>query len=230
MSFPIRILLVEDEPRVSGFIQKGLEAEHFEVDLATDGEEGIAKAMAVPYDLIVLDMMLPKLDGISVLGRLRQEGIATPILVLTARGEVRERVAGLGAGADDYLVKPFAFEELLARIWALLRRRSRPDSTLRVANLEMDRVRRKVQRAGKPIELTPREYAVLECLMENAGNPVTRMMLFERVWKTRSEGLTNLVDVYVNYLRAKVDRDFEPKLIRTVRGVGYVLAESDGKT
>lgn len=186
--------------------------------------------MAALYDLIVLDLMLPKLDGISVLSRLRQEGLATPILVLTARSGVHERVEGLEAGADDYVVKPFAFEELLARIRALLRRRSRPDSMLRVADLEMDRVRRKVQRAGKLIELTPKEYAVLECLMENAGNPVTRAMLFERVWKTRSEGLTNLVDVYMNYLRAKVDRDFEPKLIRTVRGVGYVLAESDAKT
>lgn len=230
MGFQLRILLVEDEPRVSGFLQKGLQEEQFDVDLATDGERGLELALSVPYDLIVLDLMLPRLDGAHVLKNLRQQGITTPVVVLTARGGIHDRVAGLEAGADDYLVKPFAFEELLARIRALLRRQSRPDTVLRFADLEMDRVRRKVQRAGKPIELTPKEYGVLECLMENAGNPVTRAMIFERVWKSRSEGLTNLVDVYVNYLRAKMDRDFEPKLIQTVRGVGYTLKESDAKT
>jgi len=226
----MRILVVEDEPGVSGFILKGLESENFPADLAPDGQKALEKLTAEHYDLIVLDLMLPKIDGLSILTRLRQKGISTPIIVLTARSSVEDRVQGLEAGADDYLVKPFSFEELLARIRALLRRRSAPAGLLRVADLEIDRVRRQVKRAGRTIELTPKEYAVLECLAENAEHPVTRAMLFERVWSSRGEGLTNLVDVYVNYLRSKMDRDFEPKLIQTVRGVGYMLAEPHERT
>lgn len=230
MEHPARILVVEDEPTVSGFIVKGLEAESFLVDLAPDGQKALELLTVGRYDLVVLDLMLPKIDGLSVLNRIRQKGIALPVMVLTARGSVEERVRGLEAGSDDYLVKPFAFEELLARIRALLRRGPNPNNMLRVADLEMDRVGRKVVRAGKLIELRPKEYAVLEFLMENAGTPVTRAMLFERVWGNRSEGLTNLVDVYVNYLRSKVDRDFEQKLIQTIRGMGYMLAEPDERT
>lgn len=224
----MRILVVEDEPTVSSFLVEGLRAEKFDADLAQDGHAALDLLTGNRYDLIVLDLNLPKLDGIGVLTRIREKGFATPVLVLTARGAVEDRVRGLEAGADDYVVKPFSFEELLARIRALLRRGAKTTMTLRSGDLELDRVKHKVQRAGKPIALTQKEFAVLECLMENVGQPVTRGMLFERVWNSRDESLTNLVDVYVNYLRTKIDRDFEPKLIRTVRGVGYMLVEPHG--
>jgi len=224
----MRILVVEDEPKVSGFLLEGLRAEKFVVDLAEDGHAALDLLTGNRYDVIVLDLMIPKLDGIGVLTRIRQKGFTTPVLVLTAKSDVEDRVKGLEAGADDYVVKPFSFEELLARIRALLRRGIAPATLLHVGDLELDRVKHKVRRAGRSIELTQKEYAVLECLMENAGQPVTRGMLFERVWNSRAEGLTNLVDVYVNYLRSKIDRDFETKLIQTVRGVGYRLVEPDG--
>ena len=226
----MRILLVEDEPRVSGFIIEGLRAEKFTVDLAEDGHKAVDLLTGARYDLIILDLMIPLLDGFSVLTRIRGSKITTPILVLTARSSVEDRVRGLESGADDYVVKPFSFEELLARIRALLRRGNAPGTILRVGDLELDRVKHKVRRAEHSIDLTQKEFAVLECLMENAGETITRAMLFERVWNSRSEGLTNLVDVYVNYLRSKIDRDFEAKLIQTVRGVGYRLVQPDETT
>ena len=224
----MRILVVEDEPGVSSFLLEGLRAEKFVADLAEDGHQALDLLTGTRYDLLVLDLNIPKLDGLGVLARIREKGFATPVLVLTANSAVEDRVKGLEAGADDYVVKPFSFEELLARIRALLRRGTTPGATLRVGDLELDRVKHKVSRAGRPVELTQKEFAVLECLMENAGQPVTRAMLFERVWNSRGEGLTNLVDVYVNYLRSKIDRDFEAKMIQTVRGVGYILVEPDG--
>jgi DNA-binding response OmpR family regulator len=225
----MRILVVEDESKLSDFVLQGLEAENFPADLAADGQQALELLTTGLYDLIVLDLMLPKIDGLSVLRRLREKKIGIPVLVLTARSSVEERIEGLEAGADDYVVKPFSLEELIARIRALLRRRAAPASLLRVADLDLDRSLRQVRRAGRPIQLTPKEYAILEFLMENAGHPVTRAMLFERVWSSRSEGLTNLVDVYVTHLRAKVDRDFEPKLIQTVRGVGYLLVDQHAR-
>jgi len=220
-----RILVVEDEPKVSGFLLAGLQSEQFTVDLAEDGHLALDLLTANRYDTIILDLNIPKMDGLGVLTRIREKGFATPVIVLTARSAVEDRVKGLEAGADDYVVKPFSFEELLARIRALLRRRSAPEVVLRAGDLELDRVHRKVTRAGRPIEVTQKELAVLECLMENAGQAVTRSMLYERVWNTRDEGMTNLVDVYVNYLRSKIDKNFELKLIQTVRGVGYRLVK-----
>ena len=225
----MRLLVVEDEPSVSNFLLEGLRSENFEVDLADNGHSALDLMTGNTYQLVILDLNLPMMDGLGVLGRLRQKGFMIPVIVLTARSAVEDRVKGLEGGADDYLVKPFSFEELLARIRALLRRGSTPSPNLRLADLELDQVRHKVTRAGKHIELTQREFAVLQCLMENAGHPVTRSMLFERVWNSRDDGLTNLVDVYMNYLRAKIDRDYERKLIRTVRGVGYMLVEPDGR-
>jgi len=221
-----RLLLVEDERGVSGFLVDGLRSEHYSVDLAEDGHAALDLLTANRYDVIILDLNIPKLDGLGVLSRIREKGFATPVLVLSARSAVEDRVKGLEAGADDYVMKPFSFEELLARIRVLLRRSAKPEVILRAGDLELDRVHRKVHRGGQPIELTQKELAVLECLMENAGEPVTRSMLYERVWNSRDEGMTNLVDVYVNYLRSKIDKNFETKLIQTVRGVGYKLAET----
>lgn len=226
----MRLLVVEDEPAVSSFLIEGLRGEGFEPDLAENGHAALDLLTGNIYRLIILDLNLPQMDGMGVLTRIRQKGFSTPVIVLTARSSVEDRVRGLEAGADDYLVKPFSFDELLARIRALLRRGVAASATLRVGDLELDHVRHRVFRAGKPIDLTQREFAVLQCLMENAGHPVTRSMLFERVWSSRDESLTNLIDVYMNYLRVKVDRDHEKKLIRTVRGVGYMLVETDGRT
>jgi two-component system copper resistance phosphate regulon response regulator CusR len=226
----MRVLVVEDEPAVSKFLLDGLRAEGCDVDLAENGHAALDLMTGNTYQTVILDLNLPLMDGMGVLTRIRQKGFSTPVIVLTARTAVEDRVKGLEAGADDYLVKPFSFEELLARIRALHRRGTAATATLRVADLELDQIRHKVFRGGKPVDLTQREFAVLQCLMENVGHPVTRSMLFERVWNSRDEGLTNLVDVYMNYLRAKVDRDHERKLIRTVRGVGYMLVEHDGRS
>lgn len=220
----MHILVVEDEPTVSRFLLDGLRGESFIVDLAEDGHQALDLLTGNKYDAMILDLNIPKLDGLSVLSRVREKGFATPVIVLTARSAVEDRVKGLEAGADDYLVKPFSFEELLARIRVMLRRRTPTSVILRVGDLELDRVRRKVQRAGRPIELTQKEMAVLEFMMENLGHAVTRGQLYERVWNSRDEGLTNLVDVYVNYLRTKIDKDFDVKLIQTIRGVGYKMA------
>lgn len=222
----MRILVVEDEAKVASFIRKGLEEERYAVDVAADGEEGLELAELNPYDLIVLDLMLPRLDGFRFIQRLRGQGIATPILVLTARDSVSDKVKGLDLGADDYLTKPFAFAELLARIRALLRRGTPQASpVLQVADLTLDPAARRVTRAGRSIELTAKEFALLEYFLRNAGRVLTRTMILEHVWDQSFDSYTNVVDVYVNYLRKKVDQGFEPKLIHTVRGVGYVLRE-----
>lgn len=222
----MRILVVEDEEKVASFIRKGLQEEHYAVDLAPDGEEGLTMAQLNPYDLIVLDLMLPKLDGFRVLQRLRGDGVDAPVLVLTARDGVSDKVRGLDLGADDYLTKPFAFAELLARVRAILRR-GKPQRApiLKVADLSLDPASRRVTRSGKAIELTAKEFALLEYLMRHPGQVLTRTMISEHVWDQSFDSYTNVIDVYVNYLRKKVDQGFEPKLIHTIRGVGYVLRE-----
>jgi len=220
----VRILVIEDESKVARTLAKGLEADHFAVDRAWDGEEGLQLAGEVNYDAIILDWDLPKLDGLTVLRRLRKTGSHVRILMLSAREDVSDRVCGLRAGADDFVVKPFSYDELLARLHALLRRPQELQDKLRVEDLELDPMRHVVTRAGKLIKLTQREYAVLEYLMRNAGRTVTRTMVVEHVWNLGFEGLTNIVDVYVNYLRAKVDDGFDKPLIHTAHGIGYVLA------
>jgi heavy metal response regulator len=222
----MRILVVEDEPKVASFVRRALEAEHHAVDVATDGDAGLAEALAGAYDLVVLDVMLPKRDGLGVLRELRAGGHAVPVLLLTARAEVADKVAGLDVGADDYLTKPFAVEELLARVRALLRRgAAAAPPQLGIADLTLDPVTREVTRAGKRIELTAREYALLEFFLRNRGRVLGRALIAQHVWGVDFDTFTNVIDVYVNYLRRKIDADFEPKLVHTVRGVGYVLKE-----
>jgi DNA-binding response OmpR family regulator len=223
----LHILVVECDSKAARVLVKGLEADQFAVDLATDGEEGLQLAREVDYDAIILEWNLRKLDGLSLLKRLRKERNDTPAIMLTARSAVSDRVSGLDAGADDYLIKPFAFEELIARVHALLRRPPELHDKLRVDDLEMDRLRHTVVRAGKLISLTQREYALLEYLMRNAGRAVTRTMVVEHIWNLGFEGLTNIVDVYINYLRSKVDSGYSKHLIHTLRGIGYVLADYD---
>jgi DNA-binding response OmpR family regulator len=223
----MRILVVEDDAPLASFIRKGLESEHYAVDVASDGQQGFDFARACEYDLLVLDLNLPKMDGTAVLRALRPDKPQLPVLVLTARSRVEDRVGCLDSGADDVLIKPFSFSELTARVRALLRRgRPLADMVLRVEDLEMNRVDRKVQRAGKPIELTSKEFSLLEYLMRNTGRGVTRSMIIEHVWKLSFDTATNVVDVYINYLRRKVDDGHSPKLIHTVRGVGYLLGRN----
>ena len=225
----MRILLVEDEEKVSRFIVRGLTAEGFAVDAAVDGPSGLELATTYNYDLIVLDLMLPGLSGTEVLRQIRRTDHRVPILMLTARDAVADKVTHLEAGADDYLTKPFAFSELMARIKALLRRGSveRP-SVLRVADLELDRLSQQVRRAGQRIELTVKEYALLEYLAANVGRVLSRTMIIDHVWDQSFDGATNIVDVYVRHLRTKVDEGYPKKLIRTVRGVGYkIIDEAD---
>jgi DNA-binding response OmpR family regulator len=219
------VLLVEDDKPVAEFVRQGLEAEQYTVDVAHDGEEAQGKLMECDYDLLVLDLNLPRVDGFAVLRSLRARKASTPVLILSVRTEVEDRVRGLNLGADDYLPKPFAFVELAARVRALLRRSSPLDATLRVADLQLDRMTRTVTRGGREINLTPREFALLEYLLRNQGCCVTRAMIVQDVWHYTSATLTNVVDVYINYLRTKVDRSFEAKLIHTIRGVGYLLGE-----
>jgi len=224
----VRILVVEDEKKVASFLRRGLEAEHHEVDVAHDGDAGLARALATEYDLLILDVMLPRRDGLDVVRELRRQGRRTPILVLTARATLPDKVAGLDVGADDYLTKPFEFAELLARVRALLRRGApAAPPTLAVSDLTLDPATRKVLRAGRPIELTPREYALLEFLMRNRGRVLSRALIAEHVWGVHFDSFTNVIDVYVNYLRRKIDADSEAKLLHTVRGVGYALKEPD---
>ena len=220
----MRILLVEDDPGVSGFILKGLTEERYAVDLASDGEEGFFMGDSIPYDLIVLDVMLPKLDGMVVCRRLRAKGKTVPILLLTAKDAIEDRVLGLDMGADDYLTKPFAFPELLARIRSLLRRGgSQPTTRLKVGDLELDPVAHQVWRREQEIPLTNKEYMILEYLLRNENRVLTRSAIIEHVWDIQYDNLTNIVDVHIRSLRAKIDRDFPSPLIHTVRGVGYVL-------
>ncbi len=220
----MRLLLIEDERKVADFVARGLRAESFAVDVANDGDTGWELASGVDYDLIIVDLMLPGLPGTEVIRRLRRKGGSAAVLVLTARDATADKVENFEAGADDYLTKPFAFAELLVRVRALLRRpaNNRPH-VLRVADLEVDRLTQQVRRAGQRIELTSKEYALLEYLVAHAGRVLTRTMIMEHVWDESFEGLTNIVDVYVRHLRAKVDEAHEQKLIRTVRGSGYCL-------
>src|SRR5215472_1220684 len=222
----MRLLLVEDEERVADFVQRGLTAERFVVDVARDGTTGLDLARSYDYDLVILDLLLPKLEGTEVLRRIRRGNPQVPILILTARDAVQDKVSHFEAGADDYLTKPFAFAELLVRIKALLRRgTTRQETVLRVADIELDRLSQQVRRSGKRIELTSKEYSLLEYLMSNAGRVLSRTMIIEHVWDQSFDGATNIVDVYVRHLRDKVDEGREGNLIRTVRGVGYAISE-----
>jgi DNA-binding response OmpR family regulator len=223
----MRILVVEDEKKTASFIRKALQAEGFAVDVCHNGDDGWAAARTTPFDAIVLDIMLPGRDGLSLLRQLRERQNATPVLLLSARGEVNERVEGLNAGADDYLPKPFVIAELIARVRALGRRGSETKSpVLRVADLTLDTVTREARRGGATIELTAREYRLLEFLMRSAGRICGRMAILEKVWDYDFDPGSNLVDVNVMRLREKIDAEFEPKLLHTVRGIGYVMKES----
>lgn len=224
----MRILVVEDEKKVASFIQRGLEAEHYTVDVVHDGEAGLTRALAQRYDLIILDIMLPGRDGFGVVRELRAGGRDVPVLLLTARAAVSDRVSGLDLGADDYLTKPFAFDELLARVRALLRRgASAPSPTISVADLSLDPSTRVVTRAGQRIDLTAREYALLEFFLRNPGRVLSRSVIAQHVWGVDFDTFTNVIDVYVNYLRRKIDAGFAPRLLHTVRGAGYVLKEPE---
>jgi two-component system OmpR family response regulator len=221
----MRALLVEDDATIADFVVRGLREAGFAVDHAADGEAGLARALEAPYDAAIVDLMLPQRDGLSLIEELRRRGIATPVLILSARRSVDDRVRGLQTGGDDYLTKPFAFAELLARVQALVRRASRaPEpTTLTVEDLTLDLLSRKVTRGGKPIDLRPREFSLLEYLMRNVGKVVSKTMILSHVWEYNFDPQTNIVDVLVSRLREKIDRPFEKKLLSTVRGVGYVL-------
>ncbi len=223
----MRILVVEDEKKVANFIKRGLEEEKFEVDTAFDGETGIKLAVEGSYNLIILDLMLPKRDGISVIKELRARKSLVPILILTAKDSLEDKVTGLNVGSDDYLTKPFAFAELLARVKALLRRaESDRGAEIRFADLRLDPVSHKVWRGDKEIDLTAKEYAMLEFFMRNPNQVITRTIIADNVWAdTTFDAFTNIIDVYVNYLRKKVDHGASKKLIHTVRGLGYILKE-----
>ncbi len=222
----MRLLLVEDEKKVAEFVARGLRAERLAVDVSHDGQAGWEMADTYNYDLIILDIMLPGLGGTEILRRIRRKNSRVPVLMLTARDGTAEKVENFEAGADDYLTKPFAFAELLMRVKSLLRRGTTDrSSVLRVGDLEIDRLAQQVKRAGKRIDLTSKEYSLLEYLVANAGRVLSRTMIMEHVWDESFEGLTNIVDVYVRHLRGKVDQSHAAKLIRTVRGVGYSISE-----
>ena len=221
----MRALVVEDDNKIASFVVNGLKQNGFAVDHASDGETGLELARAVTYDAAVLDIMLPKRDGLSIIEELRSKGDHTPALILSALGQVDDRVAGLRAGGDDYLPKPYAFSELLARVEALARRR-KPDAAetvFRVGDLELDRLGHTVARAGQPIPLQPREFRLLEYLMKHAGQVVTRTMLLENVWDYHFDPQTNVIDVHISRLRAKIDRGFREPRLHTVRGAGYMI-------
>jgi two-component system OmpR family response regulator len=225
----MRVLVVEDESQVAAYLVKGLKEQGHNVDHAADGKNGLFLATSEDYDAMIIDRMLPELDGLVIVKSLRAAGKTTPILILSALGDVDARVEGLRAGGDDYLTKPFAFSELLARLDALLRRtRQTPaaETTLRVADLELDQLTRTVRRGGHVIALQPREYRLLEYLMSNAGRVVTRTMLLEQVWDYHFDPQTNVIDVHISRLRGKIDKNFEQPLLQTVRGAGYMIRES----
>ncbi len=224
----MNILVVEDEKKVASFIKRGLEEEGFTVALAEDGEEGVQMATQAQYSLILMDIMLPKKDGLTAVKEIREKGVIVPVLCLTAKDTVDDIVHGLDQGSDDYLTKPFAFAELLARVRALIRRSATErGAEIEFGDLKLDPVAHKVWRANREIELTAKEYALLEYFMRNPGQVLTRTMIAEHVWDYTFDSFTNIIDVYVNYLRKKIDRDFDKKLIHTVRGIGYVLKEKD---
>ncbi|GJD20772.1 two component transcriptional regulator, winged helix family [Rivularia sp. IAM M-261] len=221
----MRVLLVEDEPGIAQFISQGLNEAGYAADVATDGEEGLDYALAAEYDIIILDIMLPKIDGLQLLRKLRTQGLKTPVLLLTARDAIEDRVRGLDAGADDYLSKPFALTELLARLRALLRRPPmQQDTVLRVGDLEMDVATREVHRAGKSINLSPREFTLLEYFMRHPRQVLTRSQITEHTWNFDFYENSNVIDVYIGYLRRKIDHGFDRPLLHTVRGVGYCLS------
>jgi DNA-binding response OmpR family regulator len=224
----MKILLVEDEPKVASFLQKGLTEQQHAVDVAMDGPTGLRMALAGSHDLIILDNLLPGLSGLDVCRQVRALNSAVPILMLTALGETDDKIRGLDAGADDYLVKPFAFQELLARVRALVRRRPEASSSaaiLHLADLTLDPSSKRVQRAGQPIQLTAREFSLLEYLLRHKGRVISRVDILEHVWETSFDTGSNVIDVYINFLRKKLDKDFTPKLIHTLVGMGYVMKE-----
>jgi len=223
----MRILVVEDEKRIADFLARGLEGAGYAVDVASAGTAALDLVHSVDYDLVMLDLMLPDLDGLTVLEKIRNRKVVPPVLILSARGAVDDRVKGLELGADDYLVKPFAFVELLARIRVLLRRGQPIPERLQVGDLTLDCIRRKVSRSGEPIELAPKEFGILEYLMRNKGRPLSRTMIVEHVWDEEYDGLTNIVDVYIRHLRSKIDERFPYKLIHTIRGIGYMVDAPD---
>jgi len=222
----MKILVVEDEKKVAGFIKRGLEEEGYTVEVAYDGDEGLKMGSDGSHDLILMDLMLPQKDGLEVIRELREKDIRTPVLCLTAKDKVDDIVSGLDSGSDDYLTKPFAFAELLARVRALIRRgNTERGAEITFADLRLDPVAHKVWRGTQEIDLTTKEYALLEYMMRNPNQTLTRSMIAEHVWDYTFDSFTNIIDVYVNYLRKKIDKDFDTKLIHTVRGVGYVLKE-----
>jgi two-component system OmpR family response regulator len=225
----MRILLVEDDVKIASFIVKGLRAAGFAVDHALDGEEGLHRALTEPYDTAIIDIMLPKLNGLSLIERMRKEKTSTPVIILSAKGSLDDRVKGLQTGGDDYITKPFAFSELLARVQALIRRASglSEPTRLSVADLSMNLLTREVTRGTKKIELQPIEFSLLEYLLRSAGRVVSKTMIMEHVWDYNFDPQTNVVEARICRLRDKIDRDFDRKLIHTVRGVGYVLKETD---
>ncbi|MBN1882694.1 MAG: response regulator transcription factor [Deltaproteobacteria bacterium] len=220
----MRILVVEDEAKVASFIKRGLEEEHYAVDVASDGEEGVDMVDVYEYDLAILDIMLPKRDGLSVLSHIRKKNNSMPVILLTAKDMLEDKVKGLDMGADDYLTKPFAFEELLARIRALLRR-GKPEESLKLVldDLVLDPVTHTVTRAGSDIPMTAKEYSLLEYFMRNPERVLTRTMISEHVWNIKFDTYTNVIDVYISYLRNKIDKGHDKKLLHTVRGVGYMI-------
>jgi two-component system copper resistance phosphate regulon response regulator CusR len=222
----MRILVVEDERKVASFIQSGLEQDGYAVDVLSDGEEAGVQAGMIDYDCVVLDLMLPGRSGFEVLRDIRARKASLPVVILTAKDALNDRIAGLDSGADDYMVKPFALAELSARLRAVLRRGAPRENVLRVADLEIDTLARSVRRAGRKIDLKPKEYALLEYLMRNSGRPLTRALIVEHVWDIHFDSISNVVEVHINSLRNKIDREFPSPLIHTVRGVGYMLADA----
>jgi heavy metal response regulator len=223
----MRILVVEDESRIADFLSRGLVSAGYAVDVAATGGSAIDMIHSTDYDLVILDLGLPDVDGLTVLQKIRNRKVSPPVLILSARDAVDDRVKGLEGGADDYLVKPFAFVELLARVRVLLRRGQPTPEKLQVGDLSLDCIRRKVSRDGENIELAPKEFSILEYLMRNRGRPLSRTMIVEHVWDMDYDGLTNIVDVYIRHLRSKIDDKWPQKMIQTVRGIGYMLDTPD---
>jgi two-component system copper resistance phosphate regulon response regulator CusR len=223
----MRILVVEDESRIADFLSRGLVSAGYAVDVAATGGSAIDMIHSTDYDLVILDLGLPDVDGLTVLQKIRNRKVSPPVLILSARDAVDDRVKGLEGGADDYLVKPFAFVELLARVRVLLRRGQPTPEKLQVGDLSLDCIRRKVSRDGENIELAPKEFSILEYLMRNRGRPLSRTMIVEHVWDMDYDGLTNIVDVYIRHLRSKIDDKWQQKMIQTVRGIGYMLDTPD---